>query len=199
MIQVWPRAKHRWGRRERLRTLIVDDSPIALETMALFMECHAGYKLVGMGHNGQEGVELATSLHPDLVLMDLQMPVMNGLDAARLIKQQADAPVVVLVSIEEGMAYRAAAQTMGADGFVGKMAIATELPELLERLFHSKAEGLALGGASVPASLRASAVSAREEAYPTLEGRHLVAPARACGDKDVAAPKAPAREYARPT
>ena len=90
------------------------------------------------------------------------MPVMNSLDATRLIKQQAGAPVVVIVSIEEGMAYRAAAQTIGADGFVGKMAIGTELPELLERLFQPKAEGSALDGASGPASLRASAVSARE-------------------------------------
>lgn len=114
-----------------IRILVVDDSPAARKGMLRFLVGCDGLELVGIAHDGQEGVELASLLHPDLVLMDKRMPVMNGLDATRQIKRQAGAPVVVMVSVDDGPDERAAAQDAGVDAFVAKWAIATELPKLL--------------------------------------------------------------------
>ena len=110
-----------------IRVLVVDDAPAMREVLSAFVQASAELELVGCAHDGQEGVELEARLHPDLVLMDVQMPVLNGLDATRLIKQQPEAPLVVILSMDDRAANRAAARAVGADAFVGKEHLHTEL------------------------------------------------------------------------
>ena len=117
-----------------IRVLVVDDAPAMREVLSAFVQASAELELVGCAHDGQEGVELEARLHPDLVLMDVQMPVLNGLDATRLIKQQPEAPLVVILSMDDRAANRAAARAVGADAFVGKEHLHTELRPLLRRL-----------------------------------------------------------------
>ncbi len=88
----------------------------------------------GAATSGKAGVEGARGLRPNLVLMDLTMPGIGGLEATRRIKAAANPPHVVALTLHEGAAYRAAAATAGADGFVTKSRLATDLLPVIETL-----------------------------------------------------------------
>jgi DNA-binding NarL/FixJ family response regulator len=121
-----------------IRTLIVDDSPVALEGLRLFLGTDLGCELAGSSRSGREAVELAATLHPDLVLLDLQMPEMNGLDATRQIKLQANPPLVVIVTVYNDDGWRKAATAAGADGFICKSEVALTMLPLIHTLFKRK-------------------------------------------------------------
>jgi DNA-binding NarL/FixJ family response regulator len=71
---------------DKIRVLIVDDHPLMRETLGVTIETEADIDAVGVAVNGQEAVTLAAALKPDVVLMDLYMPVMDGIEATRQIK-----------------------------------------------------------------------------------------------------------------
>jgi len=81
-----------------LKTLIVDDEPIARRILREELESVDGVEIVGEADNGAEAVAQISRERPDLVLLDLQMPVMGGLDVIRLIKRGTHIPVVVIVT-----------------------------------------------------------------------------------------------------
>ena len=115
---------------ERIRILLVDDSPAFLMGAQLFLTSDPRYDVVGQARSGAGAIEQVSRLHPDLVLMDLKMPEMDGLEATRLIKAQPGAPHVVIVSLHDNNAYVEAAANAGADGFVSKSEFSTLLPVL---------------------------------------------------------------------
>jgi two-component system chemotaxis response regulator CheB len=79
-----------------INTLIVDDSALVRSILRDFLESSGKFKVVGEAENGREGVEKAHALNPDLVTMDIEMPVMNGLDAIAEIRKALALPVVVI-------------------------------------------------------------------------------------------------------
>jgi DNA-binding NarL/FixJ family response regulator len=79
-----------------------------------------------------------TQLQPDLVLMDVAMPNMNGLEATRRIKTQADAPHVVILTLHDTPEYRAAAEAVGADNFVSKAEFNAQMLPLIRTLCDEK-------------------------------------------------------------
>jgi two-component system chemotaxis response regulator CheB len=78
--------------------LIVDDSSLIRSILRDFLESSGKFKVVGEAENGREGVEKAIALNLDLVTMDIEMPLMNGLDAVREIRKPLAVPVVVISS-----------------------------------------------------------------------------------------------------
>jgi DNA-binding NarL/FixJ family response regulator len=124
-------AVHAWP----IRTVVVDDSPIILKTLSLFLEHKAGFQLVGTATDGQHALNRVIELQPDLVLMDLRLPGMSGLEATRHIKAGAQAPAVILVTAEDNPACRAAAHAAGIDGFVGKQHLFKQLTQAIRKLF----------------------------------------------------------------
>jgi len=78
--------------------LIVDDSPRIREALCELFTAQAGLYVCGQAENGQEAIEKARQLRPDLIVMDISMPVMNGLDAARVLKQLMPAVPVIMFS-----------------------------------------------------------------------------------------------------
>ena len=123
----------------QLRTLLVDDSAEFLESAARFL-AHAGdVDLVGSARSGHEAITQAAELKPDLVLMDLAMPGLNGLEATRLIKARAGAPRVVIMTLYDTAEYRQAACEATADGFIAKSAIRSDLLPLIANLFTQTA------------------------------------------------------------
>jgi CheY-like chemotaxis protein len=79
--------------------LIADDSPFIREALCNVFEREEDFDVCGEAENGREAVEKAQELHPDLILLDLSMPVMNGLDATRVLKQMMpEVPVIMLCS-----------------------------------------------------------------------------------------------------
>jgi DNA-binding NarL/FixJ family response regulator len=118
------------------RVLLVDDNQDFMKAAKRFLRAVPGLELVGKATSGEQAVELSAALHPDLVLMDFAMPGgMNGLAATLRIKQQPNAPKVILVTLHTHSAFRALANEAGADGWLQKEDLVVELPRLLASLF----------------------------------------------------------------
>lgn len=112
--------------------LIVDDHQGFLESADRFLSALPDIKVIGHAVNGREGVELTETLSPDIVLMDLAMPEMGGLQATRLIKAQSNPPWVVMVSHYDDAQHREHAAKAGADAFVSKLWYVHEIRQVLE-------------------------------------------------------------------
>jgi len=96
-----------WGSSVILRTLIVDDEPIARRVLREELESVDGIEIVGEVDNGAVAVDRIGRQRPDLVLLDLQMPVMGGLDVIRSIRRGTHIPVVVIVTAYDKYALEA--------------------------------------------------------------------------------------------
>src|SRR6478672_10019915 len=101
-----------------MNVLIVDDDRASREGLRELFELRPNINVIGEAIDGEEAVNLADALHPDLVVMDVQMPRMDGLEATRQIKQRAPGIRVVLLTMYRE--YRAAALRSGADAFLVK-------------------------------------------------------------------------------
>lgn len=118
----------------RLRALVVDDSPVALGMMCFLLAQHAEVNIVGRAVDGCEALELVVALRPDFVLMDIQMPRLNGIDAARRIAKEHPQTPVILVTLHETEELRRAAQESGARWFIPKEQLATQLSLVLSEM-----------------------------------------------------------------
>jgi len=103
-----------------VRVLIVDDQLPFRAASRMVVEMTDGFEVAGEADNGEEGVELAEALRPDLVLMDVQMPGIDGLEATRRIRKLDKPPHVVVMSTHESGDYQTTALTAGADAFIAK-------------------------------------------------------------------------------
>ncbi|HZD56028.1 MAG TPA: response regulator transcription factor [Anaerolineales bacterium] len=119
-----------------IRTLLVDDNPEFLEAAKRFITSEEQLKIIGTALSGQEAIEKVKELNPDLVLMDLAMPDMNGLEATRHIKRQSSSPHVVILTLHDTPEYREASEAVGADGFVPKSDFGVQLLPLVKALFE---------------------------------------------------------------
>ena len=104
--------------KENKRVLIVDDQPPALHGLTALLTQVPQIEAVGQVANGQEAMQLVDMLHPDVVLMDIQMPVMDGLEAIRRIKRRW--PEVRVIALTMYSSYRTEALSAGADEFLLK-------------------------------------------------------------------------------
>jgi DNA-binding NarL/FixJ family response regulator len=118
-----------------IRILLVDDSPEFLESAARFLSADSQIEIVGRALSGAEAMAQVARIHPDLVLMDWGMPGMSGLEATHHLKVRPDAPSIVILTVYDDAEYRAAARAMGADGYVAKSEIGTELLPAIHTLF----------------------------------------------------------------
>jgi two-component system, NarL family, response regulator DesR len=111
----------------RLRTLVVDDSAVAQNTLCVLLQRHPTVEIVGRASDGCEALETTKELRPDLVVMDIQMPRMNGLEAAQRIARELPGTSIILVTFHDLPQIREAALQSGAKWFVPKEKIASEL------------------------------------------------------------------------
>jgi len=102
------------------RLLLVDDSAEFLESAEYFLRKQNNVEVVGRALDGDFVLDEVLRLAPDLVLMDIAMPGLSGLEVTRRLKARPFPPVVVLVTLYDAPEYRAAALAVGADGFVSK-------------------------------------------------------------------------------
>jgi DNA-binding NarL/FixJ family response regulator len=112
--------------RSPLRVLVADDQPLFLEALATTLELD-GLDVVGMAHDGSEAARLAGQLLPDLVLMDLDMPVMDGIEATRLIREALPSTRIVIVTGSDSSDDVDRARRAGAAGYVTKDRLAADL------------------------------------------------------------------------
>ncbi|MGV3562015.1 MAG: response regulator [Nocardioides sp.] len=102
------------------RVLVVDDDPLVRSALTLMLGGASDLDVVGEAGDGRQGVELALSLRPDVVLMDVRMPVLNGLEATRELHARPDPPRVVVLTTFDADEHVLGALAAGADGFLLK-------------------------------------------------------------------------------
>ncbi|HZS06362.1 MAG TPA: response regulator transcription factor [Blastocatellia bacterium] len=119
-----------------LRILLVDDSADFLNSVGEFLSFEPWLEIVGRAKSGREAVARSLELWPDLVLMDISMPEMTGLEATRLIRSYPAAPRIVVMTLSNDPLLAQAAGEAGADGFVRKTDLETRLLPLIRRLFN---------------------------------------------------------------
>lgn len=121
-----------------MRVLIVDDHSLFRDGISSLLEA-AGFTIVGQAGDGQAAVAQVAELHPDLVLLDIHMPVMNGLEALKQIKAIAPTTRVVMLTVSEDENNLLAAIQNGAEGFLLKHLSGPEFIEMLEGIKQGEA------------------------------------------------------------
>ena len=104
----------------RVRVLIVDDTPQVRRDLHQFLDLTGDFEVIAEAVDGQEAVRMATALSPDVIVMDLEMPGMDGLEATRQIKERGLASRVVILSMHADPENVARARFVGADEFIVK-------------------------------------------------------------------------------
>lgn len=118
-----------------IKILLVDDHQIVLKGISFFLSMQPDFELVGEANNGKEAVEKAAELKPDIILMDLNMPVMDGIEASNLIaRQNPDIKVLVLTSFSDRSHIVPALQS-GAAGYMLKDVEPDQLAEAIRSAY----------------------------------------------------------------
>jgi DNA-binding NarL/FixJ family response regulator len=118
-----------------IRVLIADDSPTALRSVCDYLEFAGGFEIVGTASDGLNAVQLASARKPDLVLLDLSMPRVNGLEAALQIRLSSPDLRVIIFSELTGGSIADECRRHGADSFIHKSQLPERLIAEIERLF----------------------------------------------------------------
>jgi DNA-binding NarL/FixJ family response regulator len=117
-----------------MRVIIVDDHPPFLAVVAVMLQQAPDVQVVGRATGGREALAIASTLKPDLVLVDYSMPDMTGAAVAKSLKAGDHPPKVVVMSFQNEPEYRDMAMNAGADAFLPKTELHRELVPLLRRL-----------------------------------------------------------------
>ncbi len=120
---------------QRIRVFLVDDNHDFLSAMQRFLANTPRIDIAGCAVSGAEALMSVAECAPDLVILDLVMPGMNGLEVTRRIKAMQDAPRVLILTLNEHFFYGVAARCAGADGFLTKSKMDEQLLPLIHRLF----------------------------------------------------------------
>jgi two-component system response regulator YesN len=126
---------------KRIRTVVVDDSETFLEVVCELLELDPLVDVVARADRGGEAIETVMKLRPDMVLMDVHMPYLDGLTLAWFFGQRLPSASVVLMSTDNTPELRAACEDSGATDFVHKENFRQEFCAVLERLKREPEEG----------------------------------------------------------
>ncbi|WP_170427867.1 response regulator transcription factor [Ruegeria arenilitoris] len=167
---------------QTIRVLIVDDHPMVAEGIQSILESYDEISVVGTLGSGQEAVDLATDLMPDVILMDLNMPGLGGLSATEIILERLPQTRILILSMHDSPEYISTALSHGAKGYVLKDVPTDEIKQAIDAVMRG--EQYLCTGAS--GSLQPKGDSARE----ALTGREqtiLLELAQGKSNKEVAA------------
>ena len=120
----------------RPRVLLVDDHTLVREGLSKLLQ--SDVELVGTASSGGEAVEKVVALQPDVVLLDLSMPGLNGIDATKQIKERAPNVKVIAVTMHNSPAYLRESLKAGMEGFVLKQSAASELAAAIETVMRNE-------------------------------------------------------------
>ena len=109
----------------KIRVLIADDNPVVVETIKQSLN-NIGFDLVGVASNGNEAINMALSLNPDVILMDIEMPELDGIEASRLIQEECPTPIVIL-TVHESQKFLEKASKVGVGAYLMKPPQAAEI------------------------------------------------------------------------
>jgi DNA-binding NarL/FixJ family response regulator len=174
---------------ESIRVLIADDHTLFREGLVALLESIPGIQVVATVEDGQQAIETAAQLQPDIILMDLQMPAVNGIEATRQIVQASPHIGIIVVTMFEDDDSVFAAMRAGARGYILKGADQNDML----RAIQAVARGEALFGPSIAARLMSffnPAAQPVSPTFPELTGREreiLAWIAEGAGNAEIAA------------
>lgn len=116
----------------------MDDSESFAHAAATFVRQRPGFEVLGIAGTGVEALEQVRRRRPDLVLMDLKMPAMDGLEAIRKVKALPAPPKTIAMTLEDFPEIEASAYAAGADAFVAKKDLGEKLHAAIEMLFDGR-------------------------------------------------------------
>lgn len=145
---------------QKIRILIVDDVAETRENIRKLLQFDSDFEVVGTANTGRDGIELAKSQKPDVVLMDINMPDLDGITATELIRQQNPVVQVIILSVQNDQSYMRRAMLVGARDFLTKPPAPDELTSAIRRAGRMAHEEQAktqsykemLGGGGLPGS-----------------------------------------------
>jgi DNA-binding NarL/FixJ family response regulator len=114
-----------------IRVLVADDQVLVRDGFRSIIEREADLTVVGEASDGREAIELTQSLRPDVVVMDIQMPVLDGLAASERLLAEADAPRILILTTFDRNEYVYRAMRAGASGFLLKDVRSGQLTEAI--------------------------------------------------------------------
>jgi two-component system response regulator NreC len=129
------------GNHGALRILVVDDHELMRAGVRTIVSRNALWEICGEAENGREAIDKTQELKPDLVVIDISMPQMNGIDATREIRRVAPATKIIILTMHESRQIVFAARNAGADEVITKQMASESLVSAIERLFDLSASG----------------------------------------------------------
>ncbi|BAZ44182.1 LuxR family two component transcriptional regulator [Chondrocystis sp. NIES-4102] len=120
-----------------INILLVDDQALLCEVLKTWLDVEQGLQVVGVAHNGQEAIEKVEKLQPDIVLMDIDMPQMDGLNATKIISQRFPHVKVIFLSGYDDDTYLGKSLRAGAKGYLLKNTTAEELVLKIRSVYNN--------------------------------------------------------------
>src|SRR5215212_11870422 len=120
------------------RVIVVDDHDLLRESLRSMLECEPDLQIVDEAKDGKEAVELSRLHRPDLVLMDVRMPRVDGFKATRRIKEELGTTKVLIMSAYNEREYALKAIRAGAEGYILKLATVEELQEAVRGVLRGE-------------------------------------------------------------
>lgn len=120
-----------------IRILLVDDQTLLCEVLKTWLEVEEDFQVIGVAHNGNEALSKIEILHPDIVLMDIDMPEMDGLNATEIISQHYPEAKVIFLSGHDEDEYLGKSLRSGAKGYLLKNTTAEELAQKVRQVYHN--------------------------------------------------------------
>jgi DNA-binding NarL/FixJ family response regulator len=168
----------------RIKILIAEDHTILREGLRLLLSSNPDFEVVSEAQDGLEAIQLVESLKPDLVVMDLSMPRINGLEATQEIKKQSPSTKILVLTVHKDEERILSAIKSGVDGYILKDATRSELMLAIENIFSGRSylspniservlDGYLEGKKSVKSSTSWDTLSQREREVFELIVKHL--------------------------
>jgi two-component system nitrate/nitrite response regulator NarL len=120
------------GTDQKVRVLLVDDHDGIRKVVRSLLETHPRFEIIGEAVDGSEAIEEATKLKPDVVVLNVSMPVLNGIEAARVIKSESPQSAIVILSSHADKHLVEIAKEIGAKAYVAKTRIGAALIKAIE-------------------------------------------------------------------
>ena len=149
--------------KEQIKVLIVDDIAETRENLRKLLSFDVGIKVVGVASSGQEGIKLAKETSPHIVLMDINMPGMDGIAATETLLQEAPTTQVVMLSVQGETDYVRRAMLAGARDFLTKPPSGDELMSTLRRVYEKGKSRMERMAPVLPTDSRATATKSQEK------------------------------------
>ena len=136
---------------KRITVLLADDHEVVLEGLQMLLNLESDIEVIGEAKTGREAVQMTQKLHPNVVVMDIAMPVLNGLEATRQILNAVPATRVLVLSAHSDDAYVDQFLAMGASGYITKQSTT----QVLSRAIREVQKGKMFFGPSIAKRFRA--------------------------------------------